>query len=149
MLATCIDMQHLNLLLQQPDKTLAIFVWNGWNIWNIHLKYTCIAITTCAIFQSTFTTSIYNTCNISRKHLNHLKHTIATCAFQRASTCYLDEWRLVNAGLDAGTEIMKGDASPERASERLAGRACRARCGRAAGVLTGAARARTGFVLRA
>jgi hypothetical protein len=29
MLATCIDMQHLNLLLQQPDKTLAIFVWNG------------------------------------------------------------------------------------------------------------------------
>jgi hypothetical protein len=105
MLATCMYMQHLDLFLQHPDKTFATFVRNRWNIWNIHLKHTCIAITTCATSRSTFATSIYNTCNISRKHLKHLKHTIATCAFSVASACCLDEWRLVDAELDAGMEL--------------------------------------------
>jgi hypothetical protein len=58
MLTTCMYMQYLDLLLQHPDKTPAIFVWNRWNIWNIHLKHTCIAITTYAISWSTVATSI-------------------------------------------------------------------------------------------
>ena len=81
MLATCIYMQHPNLLLQHPDKTLATYIWNRWNIWNIHLKHTCIANTTCATSRCTFATSIYNTCNIALKHLKQLKHTLTTCAF--------------------------------------------------------------------
>jgi hypothetical protein len=74
------------------------------NIWNIHLKHTCIAITTCAISRSTFTTLIYNTCNIP---LKYLKHTIATYAFSVASVCCLDEWRLVDAELDAVQSSMQ------------------------------------------
>ena len=31
----------------------------------------------------------------------HLKHTIVTCAFSATSPSYLDEWRLVDAELDA------------------------------------------------
>jgi hypothetical protein len=48
--------------------------------------------------QSTFATSIYNTCNI---HLKHLKHTIITYTFSVASACCFDEWRLIDADLDA------------------------------------------------
>ena len=55
--------------------------------------------------RSTFATLIYNTCNKPRKHLKHLKHTIATCAFSVAFACCLDEWRLVDAELDAGMEL--------------------------------------------
>jgi hypothetical protein len=78
MLATCMYMQHPDVLLQHPDKILATYVWNKWNIWNKHLKHTCIAIITCATSWSTFATSIYNTCNIP---LKHLKHIFATCNF--------------------------------------------------------------------
>jgi len=44
-------------------------------------------------------------CNIPLKHLKHLKYTIATCTFSVASACCLDEWRLVNAELDASAEL--------------------------------------------
>ena len=71
------------------------------NIWNIHLKHTCITITTCAASRSTVATSIYNTCNIPLKYLKHLKHTIATCVFSVTSAHCWDEWSLVDAELDA------------------------------------------------
>jgi hypothetical protein len=68
----------------------------------------CIAIT-CATSRSTFATSIYNTCNVPLKHLKHLKRTTATCAFSVASSSYSDEWRLVDAELDAaGVELAGG-----------------------------------------
>jgi hypothetical protein len=67
-------------------KTLATFIRNRWNIWNIHLKHTCIGITTCATSRSTFATSIYNTCNIPCK---------------RTFACCLD--MLVDVEHDAGT----------------------------------------------
>jgi hypothetical protein len=70
-----------------------------------YLKHTCIAITACAAYRFTFATSIYNTCNTPRKHLKYLKYTIATCAFNVASACCLDEWRLIDAELDASTDI--------------------------------------------
>jgi len=69
------------------------------NIWDIYTLENIIA--TCAIFRSTFATSIYNTCNVPLKHLKHLKYTLATCAFSVASACCLDEWRLVDAELNA------------------------------------------------
>jgi hypothetical protein len=51
--------------IQHPDETLATNVWkNIWNIWNIHLKHTYIAIATCAISWSTFATYRWNICNI-------------------------------------------------------------------------------------
>ena len=37
-LATCMYMQHLDLLLQHPDEMLATYVRNRFNIWDIHLK---------------------------------------------------------------------------------------------------------------
>ena len=43
------------------------------------------------------------------KHLNHLKHTIVTWAFNAMSSCCLDEWRLVVVELDDGAEV-DGDA---------------------------------------
>ena len=64
------------------------------------MKHTCIAITTCATFRFTFATSIYNTCNITLKK-KHLKYTSATCVFSVTSACCLDEWRLIDAALDA------------------------------------------------
>jgi len=30
---------------------------------------------------------------------------LATCVFSATSTCYLDDWRLVDAELDAGVEL--------------------------------------------
>jgi hypothetical protein len=48
---TCIYMQH-------PNEPHATYVCNRWNIWNIHLKHTCINIATCATFRFTFATSI-------------------------------------------------------------------------------------------
>jgi hypothetical protein len=36
------------------------------------------------------------------KYLKHIKNTLATCAFSAMSPCYLNEWRLVVAELDAG-----------------------------------------------
>jgi hypothetical protein len=92
------NMQHPDLLLQHPDKTLATYVWNRWNIWNILLKHTCIVTTTCATSRSTFATSIYYTCTIP---LKHLKHILSTWSFSVASTCCLNEWRPVDAELDA------------------------------------------------
>jgi hypothetical protein len=81
--------------MQHPDEILAKSVWeNRWNIQNLHLKRTCIAIATCATSRSTFATSRWNTCNIQMKNLKHLKHTLATWAFNEMSSCYLDEWRL-------------------------------------------------------
>jgi hypothetical protein len=80
------------------------------------MKHTCIAITTCAAFRSTFTTLIYNTYTI---HLKYLKHTIATCTFIVASACYLDEWRLVDIELDTGMEL---NATKWREGRRCGGR---------------------------
>jgi hypothetical protein len=54
-----------------PDKTLATYVWTRWNIWNIHLKHTCIAIPTCAIFSIYF-------CNIDIQHLQHTSEIFET-----------------------------------------------------------------------
>ena len=39
------------------------------------------------------------------KHLKHLKYTLATCVFSATSTCCSDDWRLINAELDASTEL--------------------------------------------
>ena len=39
------------------------------------------------------------------KHLKHLKHKLTKYTFSIASTCCLDEWRLVVAELDAGEEV--------------------------------------------
>jgi hypothetical protein len=89
-------------------NTLATYVWkNRWNIENRSLQHTCTTIATYAKSRSTFTTSIkhlhlYNYCNIykisiyfynihktltlqhvPRKHLKHLKHTLATCVFSK------------------------------------------------------------------
>jgi hypothetical protein len=66
--------------------TLETYVYSHYNICNIPIN---------------FTTSIYNTCNIPLKHLKYLKHTLTTYVFNVAPTCCLDEWRLVNAELDA------------------------------------------------
>jgi hypothetical protein len=41
-----------------------------------------------------------NTGYIALKHLKHLKHTFATYVFSATSTCFLDDWRLVNTELD-------------------------------------------------
>jgi hypothetical protein len=79
MLATRMYLQHPDLFLQHPDKTFATFIWRRWNIWNIHLKHMCIAITTCATPRSTFATSVWNTWNIHLKQMKHLKHRLATC----------------------------------------------------------------------
>jgi hypothetical protein len=38
------SLQHM----QYPDKTLATYIWNSQNIWNIHLQHTCIASATYA-----------------------------------------------------------------------------------------------------
>jgi hypothetical protein len=73
--------------MEYPDKTLATYIWNicniqikhlrnRWNIWNIHLQQTFIAIATCATLRSIFATSIKNTCNILLKQLKYLKHTL-------------------------------------------------------------------------
>jgi hypothetical protein len=73
MLATYMYMQHPDSLLQHPDKLLTTFIWNRWSIWDIHLKHTYIAITTCATSGSTLATSIYNACNIPLKLLKHFE----------------------------------------------------------------------------
>jgi hypothetical protein len=70
------NMQHPDLLLQHPDKTLTTYVYNRWNIWNIHLKHTYIAITTCATSRSTFATLIYYTCTTPLKHLKHTERRL-------------------------------------------------------------------------
>jgi hypothetical protein len=103
MLATCMYMQHLDLLFATSKQIIC----------NIHLEqmkhleytretYMYIAIRTCATSRSTFVTSIYNTCNIPRKHL---KHTIVTCAFSISSAYCLDKCRLIDAELDTSTEL--------------------------------------------
>jgi hypothetical protein len=112
MLATCMYMQYLDLLLQHPNKTLATYIWN---IWNTQLKHTCIAINICNI-PIYFATSIYNICNIP---LKHLKYTVAICAFSIASTCYLNEWRLAGAELDAA-EWRAGGGGCQRAGNCVA-----------------------------
>jgi hypothetical protein len=33
------QMQHSNLLLQHPSETIAIYLWNIWNTWNICLQH--------------------------------------------------------------------------------------------------------------
>jgi hypothetical protein len=76
--------------MKHLKHTLQIYVYSYYTICNI-LIY--------------FTISIYNTYNIPLKHLKHLKHIIATYAFSVASACCLDEWRLVDAKLDAGAEV--------------------------------------------
>jgi hypothetical protein len=72
--------------MKHLKHTLQTYVYSYYNISNISI---CIA------------TTIYNTCNIPLKHIKHLKYTLATCAFSVASTYCLDEWRLVDAELDA------------------------------------------------
>ena len=105
-------MQHSYLLLQHPDKTLATFVEQM-----KHLEHTL----------DTYMYSNYNMCNVPiyfcnidiqhlQHPLKHLKHTIATCVFSVASACCLDEWRLIDVELDAGTEL--------DAAERREGRRC-------------------------
>jgi hypothetical protein len=42
------------------------------------------------------------------KHLKYLKHKLATYTFSAMSPCYLDEWRLVVAELDAGVKVGGG-----------------------------------------
>ena len=54
--------------MKQLEHTLKTYVYSHYNS---------------VIFRSTFVTSIYNPCNISPKHLKHLKHTLATCAFSK------------------------------------------------------------------
>jgi hypothetical protein len=73
MLPICMYMQHLDPFLQHPDKPLATFVWNRWNICDIHLKHSCITITTYVASRSTFVISIYNACNIPLKLLKHFE----------------------------------------------------------------------------
>jgi hypothetical protein len=91
----------------------------------------CIAITTCATSWSTFRTSIYNTCNIS---LKHLKHAIATCTLSVASACCLDKWRLVDAEVDAYAELVGGtDLGRGRGRRMERGRGGRCASRRAAG----------------
>jgi hypothetical protein len=100
MLATCIYMQHLDLLLQYPDKTLATFVWQM-----KHLEHTI----------ETYVYSHYNMCNILIYFCNidiqHLQHTsktsetLAICAFSLACTCCLAKWRLIDMELNAGTKL--------------------------------------------
>jgi hypothetical protein len=70
-----------DLLLKHPDKIFATYIWNRWNTWNIHLKHTCIVITTCATARSTFKTSRWNICNLRLKHMKYLKRRLATCVF--------------------------------------------------------------------
>jgi hypothetical protein len=38
--------------------------------------------------------------------MKHFKHTLATYTFSATSTCCLDEWRLVDAELNAGAKIV-------------------------------------------
>jgi hypothetical protein len=80
-LATCLYMQHPDLLLQHLDKNtcnirlmmkhlehiLETYVYSHCNICNIPIY---------------FVTLIQNTCNI---HLKHLKHMFATCVFHPSS----------------------------------------------------------------
>jgi hypothetical protein len=88
-------MQHLDLLLQHLDETLATYVRNRWNIWKLHLKHTYIVIATRATFRSTFATHLWNIWNISLQH-----------AFSSAiSPCCLDEWKFIVAELDASAKV--------------------------------------------
>jgi hypothetical protein len=97
------DISNLVSLITKTKLGLSDIRLEQWNIWNIHLKHTCIAITTCATSPSSFVISIYNTCNIPSKQLKHLKHTIATYTFSIASAWCLD--RLIDAELNTGTEL--------------------------------------------
>jgi hypothetical protein len=63
--------------MQYPDKTLVTFICNSWNIWNIHLQHTCIAIATYAAPNLLLQHLDKNICNI---HLKRMKHTVATYA---------------------------------------------------------------------
>ena len=90
-LATCMYMQHPDLLLQHLDE----------NTCNIRLKQMKHLEHT----LETYEYSHYNMCNIPIYFCNidiqHLKHTLATCAFNVPSTCCFDERRLINTKLDA------------------------------------------------
>jgi hypothetical protein len=97
MLATCMYMQHPDLLLQHADKTSATFFWNIWNMWNMHLKHTYISITTCTTsdilcnidiqhLQHTSKTSDL-LCNIDIQHLQHTSETSKTYYFNMRFQC--------------------------------------------------------------
>jgi hypothetical protein len=90
MLATCMYMQHPDLLLQHPDKTLC----------NIHLERMKHLEYTLKIYVYRH----YNMCNILIYFCNidiqHLQHTSET-----SETLETYEWRLVDTELDAGTEL--------------------------------------------
>jgi hypothetical protein len=66
------DKHTYNIRIEKQMKhwrqTLAIYVYNHFNICNI---------------QSTFATSVRTTYNIPLKHLKHLKCTLATCIISR------------------------------------------------------------------
>jgi hypothetical protein len=97
-------MQHPDLLLQHLDVTFATYVWNRWNIRNIHLKYTCIAIATYATSWSTFATSTWGTCNVPLKHQKHLKDTLATCNVFRCGILWCLQWGATAEGRSARLE---------------------------------------------
>jgi hypothetical protein len=78
MLATCMYMQHQDLLLQHPDKTFATFVRIDET-----LKHTF----------KTYVYSHYNMCNISIYFCNidiqHSQHTSKTSETLETNYCYM------------------------------------------------------------
>jgi hypothetical protein len=90
-------MQHLRVQLvqhmQHLDKTLATYVLNSWNIWNIHLQHTCTVIATYTILDlllqhpdKIYATFIWNAWNIQLQHvLIYLLHHNRG-SFTRSST---------------------------------------------------------------
>ena len=120
--------------MQHLDKTLATYVRNNWNIWNIHLQHTCIAI-------ATYATPIYF-CNIHIKHVQHTYETHETYGCNMcSSTCCCPmkaRWRST------------GERSMRRGRrEARAGCATRGRSGEVWGVgARGARRVRPGGIGR-
>jgi hypothetical protein len=107
--------------MQYPNQNV---IWNTWNTLNKRLQYASETLVAYVTSWSTFATSIWNTCNISLKHLKHWKHTFATCAFSTISPCCLG-WRL-GGGAELAASVEKAVTDPvEKATVGpWAGEAC-------------------------
>jgi hypothetical protein len=90
--ATCMHMQYPDLLLQHPDETLATYVWNRWNIWDIHLKTPLQHVQHPDLLlqhrYKTFTTYFWNIWNTWNRCLQHVVSA-------QISPCCLGEWIIV------------------------------------------------------
>jgi hypothetical protein len=119
--------------MKHLEHKLKTYVYSYYNMCNISIYF-------CNIY--------YNTYNKPWKHLKHLNHTIATCAFSVAFVCCLTGLstqiskpqsvkEVAGVELVGDTDLGRGrrmehghDGRHESRSKHLACRACRARRGR-------------------